>query len=612
MTWRRVFRWRAIVPLVLFLVLLGTAWLLLLDTLVERGVERTGAYLVGAKVDLESADVRLSEGAVTLRGLAVANPNAPMTNLLEAEVILADVRMGPLLERRVAVETLAVRGVQFHTPRETSGALRDPSPGSGRVAREVSQWAESVEIPAFSLAGLGQVVNVGAIDPDSLGAIQAARGVAGRADSLDERWAARLRQLDPGPVIDSADALAQRLEAADRRRLGVTEVANLARSARGTLQQVEGFRVALARLDSTAAEELRALRSQVSRLADVRQADYAYARGLLRLPAISGPELSPALFGEAAVGWLEPVLYWLRLAEQYLPPGLDPRRFAGSNRVRARGTTVRYPGATRDPRFLLEHADVDLAIGGVGAAAGSYVARVTGLTSDPALYGKPLEVLAERADAAAGPRSLRVVGVLDHVRRPITDSLNVLLEGFTLPAIDLAGIGARLLPGAGETRLSLTRSGEHLTGHWWWRTDAPTWQRDSARAAVPTGGAPALQQRAETLLWNTLSGLPHVEIEVEVGGSVQRPSIALRSNVGTALAQALRDELGRELERAEQDVRARVDALVQGPVERAEQCVADVSASFERRIRGPRQELERLEARIREGIQRLTGGLPIP
>lgn len=611
MKWRRLFRWRAIVPLALFLILLGIGWLLLLDTLVERGVERTGAYIVGAKVDLESADIRLREGAVRLRGLQVTNPNAPMTNLFQADEIIADVRLGPLLERRVVVETLAVRGVQFNTPRETSGALENPSPGSGRVAREVSQWAQSVQIPSFSLEGLGQAVNVGAIDADSLETIGAARNVVGRADSVDDRWAAQLRRLDPAPVIDSAESLVQRLETADRRQLGVTGVANLARSARGTLQHVERFRAELAGLDSAARGELRVLTSQVNRLAEAREADYAYALGLLQLPGISAPQLSPALFGQAAVSWLEPVLYWLRLAEQYLPPGLDPRRFAGSNRVRARGTTVRYPGATREPRFLLEHADVDMAIGGAGLAAGSYVARLSGLTSDPALSGRPLEVLAERAEPAVGPRNLRAVGVLDHVDRPIADSLNVLLEGFTLPAIDLAGVGATLLPGAGDMRLSLARRGDNIAGRWLWHTADPTWLRDSTREAM-AGRSSALQARAEGLIWNTLSGLRNVEIEVEVGGTIRGPSIAVRSNVGTALAQALRAELGREVERAEQEVRARVDALVQEHVTRAEQRVADARASFEQRIQGPRQEIERLEARIREQIRRLTGGLPIP
>ena len=57
----KLFRWRAIVPLSLFFALLVLAAFLLKDHFVKRAVEQTGAYLVGAKVDVASADVRLDE-----------------------------------------------------------------------------------------------------------------------------------------------------------------------------------------------------------------------------------------------------------------------------------------------------------------------------------------------------------------------------------------------------------------------------------------------------------------------------------------------------------------------------------------------------------------------
>jgi hypothetical protein len=43
----KLLRWKAIVPLALVLVLLGVAWYLFLDKIVERRVELTGAELVG-------------------------------------------------------------------------------------------------------------------------------------------------------------------------------------------------------------------------------------------------------------------------------------------------------------------------------------------------------------------------------------------------------------------------------------------------------------------------------------------------------------------------------------------------------------------------------------
>ena len=88
----RIIRWKAAAPLALFLALVAMGWYFFLDATVRRSIEAIGTELVGAKVDLAEADVRLREGSVTLRGLQVTNPDAPMTNLFEVDEIVKTAR----------------------------------------------------------------------------------------------------------------------------------------------------------------------------------------------------------------------------------------------------------------------------------------------------------------------------------------------------------------------------------------------------------------------------------------------------------------------------------------------------------------------------------------
>ena len=92
----RVFRWKAVGPLAVFLVLLGVLYWVLVDQLVRWGVEDAGTALGGAKVDGAAADVRLRDGVGMRRGRAGTNPAKPMTNLLAADQSVDDVRAGPL------------------------------------------------------------------------------------------------------------------------------------------------------------------------------------------------------------------------------------------------------------------------------------------------------------------------------------------------------------------------------------------------------------------------------------------------------------------------------------------------------------------------------------
>ena len=610
----KLFRWRAIVPLGAVIALMGLVWWLLLDRIVELGIEQTGAHLVGARVDLESADVRLRDGTVALRGLQVTNPNAPMQNLFEAEEIVADVRWRPLLQQKVVVDTVAVRGMRFGTARQESGELENPSPQSGMVAREVSAWAEAVRVPPFSLEGLGRVVDVAAVDPDSLRTLGEARALAARADSVRATWNRALATLDPQPHIDSARALVERLEDTDLRGLDVIRATRLAGQVQQTISDLGTLDDGVEALSQTAQASLADVHNGLGALVAARQADYAYARGLLELPPLDAPDLSLAIFGDAAIAWVQPVLYWMRLAEEYLPPGIDPRRYRGPDRPRRAGTTVEFPDAASGPRFLLEYGELGLELAGEGIAAGAYLARVSGLTSDPALYGKPLELVAQRSDAAVGPSDVAVRALLNHVSAPVVDSLDVTLGGFPLPSLDLDALGARLVMGRGTTELRLARTGDALSARWSWHAPQATWERLPSGSGNREAGSGEAQigtrEWAEELLWRTVSGLRDVRIEVGLSGAVQEPALTVRSNVGEAVAGNLQRELAREVERAARRARAQVDALVNGQIAQARRSVAGLEGQYRDEIDGALEALAAVRQQLEQEVERLGGRLP--
>jgi uncharacterized protein (TIGR03545 family) len=607
----KLFRWKAIVPLGVLLVLLAVGWYLFLDRIVERRVELTGAELVGARVDVASADVRLGEGTIVLRGLQVTNPDRPMTNLFEAEEIVVNVRVVPLLEKKLLIDTVALRGMRFGTERAESGALDNLPPGSGRLWREIDQWSRSVRVPPLTLETLGQVVNLDAIRAESLQTLSRARAIKRFGDSLGGRWEQELRRLDPRPVLDSTRTLIAQLQAANPTQLGIVGVTNLVNAARTNLTAVRGLRGRVTALDSTARGELTEVRARFDALTGAKAADLAYARGLLKLPTLEAPEMSPAIFGEVGLAWMRPVLYWVRQADRYLPPGLSPRRFAGPKRPRAAGTTVLFPKRFGYPRFLLEHGEATFEIGGAGAGAGAYGLELTGLTSDPALIGRPFELRAARTEARRGPTELRVAAQLDHRTQPGRDSVEARVAGIRLPTFDLKALGARLDLGQGTTELTLRRDGDQIDGRWSWRSTNATWSRLSGSAAL-AGDALRLGSRqwAEDLLWRTVSGVRAVDVDVRISGDLRRPALSVRSNIGQVVAQSLRQELGQEVQRIEAQLRARVDSLVQSEVQRARESVAMLQQRVSEQITPRVTEVIDVEARLDDELRKLTRRLP--
>ena len=619
----RIFRWKGVVPLALTFVLVGLLYWLFADRLVERSVERSGTALVGARVDVRHADIRLADGVVMLRGLAVTNPDRPLTNLFEADEIAVNVRVAPLLEKKVIIDTVAVRGMRFGTARRESGAVDRPSETAAETRSAVRAWQERLPVPSLSLEGLGQVVNVEGITPDSLASLRAARALVTSADSARAGWIERVQQLDPRPAVDSAEALARRLQGQNLRTLGIGGARDAVTSARRSIQELTALDDRLAGLQRGVDSGVARARAGLAELAEARRADYAYARGLVKLPVFDAPSLGPALFGRFAAEQAAPVLYWLRLAEKYVPPGVEARLHQGRDRARRAGRTVVFPKREHLPKFLLSLAELSLEIGGTGAAAGDYAARVANVTSEPALVGRPLTFEAGRTAGQVGPRTLRVGGSLDHTGPVIRDSAGGLVSGVKLPSITLAPLGVELGLGQGGVDLFLARVGDSLDARIAWASNAVTWQRIGAASSTDTtGGAPpqgpvtgptvarALARSVESIIWQTVSGLRDVRIEARLEGALAHPRLSVGSNVARALADGLRAQLGAELHEAEAQVRARVDALVSERMAEAQIAVTTFETEVRDRVAAERARLEQVKRDLEARVRALAGGIP--
>lgn len=604
----KVLRPPGLVVFGLFVLIVGIAYYLFADTLVERGVEATGESIVGARVELESVDLRPTEGSVRLTGLQVANPDAPMSNLVEAEDILVDLMLEPLLEKKVVVQSLVVTGVRFNTPRETSGALENPDPEAGQLWRDVNAWADQIELPELSFESLTGTVRTEAISMDSLRTVQYARQMIDRADSMRADWEGRLSALDPQPRIDSVRAVVERLEGFRPTPLNALQLPDLIRDGRGSLSNVTSLQSDIAALDDAVRDGLASLRVGPEVISNLRAEDLAYARSLLDIPSLEAPSISPALFGGTALAWLKPVLFWAETAERYLPPGLDPRNRPGPQRARAEGTTIEFPGRATYPKFLLQQGELGMEIGGTGLAAGSYTARLMNLASAPSLVGLPMEITLARRSGAQGPRGLSLSALLDHTTETIRDSVSAALDGISLPEIDLSRFGGRLNLGLGESTFSLRRTGRELDALLRWVSTDPGWTRtDGATEERPEIGTAAW---ARDLVWRTLTGVERVELEMGLTGSIDAPSISIRSNLGEAVAASLRRELGAQIAEAEARIRQEVESRIQPVVQDARDRVDGARSEVAEQVDARRREVEELRTRLEERIDELTAGLP--
>lgn len=610
----RIFRWKGVVPMLLLAIVIAVAWVLYVDVVIDRSVEVVGADVVGAKVDVEEAALDEKAARVVLRGLQVANPDAPMTNLVEIPDIVADLNARALAEKKIVVESLILSNVRFGTARRTSGALENPGPHSGQITRQITRWVAGIPTPELNLEGLvGTVVNVDGITADSLRSLQQARALIGAADSTRSALETQIRAADPRPLADSARALLQALQQAQSQRLNAVQAARLANDARGMVTRISAARDQVSALQASVESGVRQLRGGVDGLEAARRADMAYARNLVQLPSIEPPDISMAIFGDMAKSRASSMMRYVQTAEAFVPPGLNPRRMRGPDRARASGTSFTFPREVEFPKFLLERGVASLAIGGQTIASGAYSAAVSGVTTEPAIYGRPIVFSASRR-GTVGPRQLDVSGVINRLGAEPRDSVRALVGGVSLPAIPIPKANASLEFAGGTTMdISVARNGGSLQGSWHMVADTVRWRRAGGDSLLAAAANARLGSRewAEGLLWRSLASIPRVELTIRIAGSITSPDLTLVSNVGEVVAANLRQALGQEIARAERMVRERVDALINEQVTRARAAFGDVERQLAS-VTGNVQLLDQLKADLEEQIRRSSGGVRLP
>lgn len=118
-----------------------------LEPIAEFMIESEGSKQVGAKVEVDSVDIQFYPTHLAIHGLVVANPKEPMRNLIDSELVSADVDIKALLKKQVIADKVVLSGLQMYTERSTPGTLDGAMPPP---TEDEGSGLPSIQIPNAS------------------------------------------------------------------------------------------------------------------------------------------------------------------------------------------------------------------------------------------------------------------------------------------------------------------------------------------------------------------------------------------------------------------------------------------------------------------------------
>ena len=596
---RALFRWRGIIPIVLAGALVAFVWLFFAERILRSTMEEAGTKALGAEVDVADVKIHLTQSAIEIARIAIADPFDAHKNLLEVKRLFVELEPAPLAQKKLVVSRLTIGDVRAGTTRTTAAR---PVPAGGfapSALRSVQQWAKQFDVPLLTFTPIDTIKSI-VLDPTQLMSVKAALALAARSDSARNNVEKGYANLKLQPTLDSSRALLTRLQGTNVRSLGISGARTAVNDIRRVASQVDSAKQRVESFANGSRALVDSMQGALRSLDDARTADYAFARRLIKLPSFDAPDIGSALFGKVTIDKVQEALYWTQLAQHYMPPGLLPKESEGPKRLRASGTTIHFVTPTAYPRFLLRRADLTVAISD-GPARGNYVAAITNATTEPALVGQPTMFALRRAATGTGMDSLSLTGMLDHRTAKPRDVVSLRAAGVELPGFPIPGLPYRADPGRGSTALSLSIDGDQLVAKWAVTSNRMAWVADSIAAKR--------LNTIESLVARVLTGISALQMNADVSGTVKSPKLAVSSNLDRVVADQLRSVVGAQVAAAEAKVRARVDSLVDEKAAPVKARIADLRASADKRVADARAQLDAEKQKLDAQLKAVSGGL---
>ena len=510
-------RWWGLGAFVVVAAILGCVWIFLVDGWVKSLIEEAGTEAVGAKVELDAADLSLFPAGLMLTRLQVTDPNAPMTNAVE----IAQVAMGldglNLLRRKVIVEEMALEGVRLGTPRVTSGATRDVS-----LQEEESEMF-SIDLPSLEIPDVKNI-----LEQEDLETIRLIETLKADLKREKETWKSRLKELPGKAQLAEYKQRVKNLKKAKKGGLegilsGVGEVQSLKQDIEQEIASLKGAKKEFE-------DQVALLRTRFNQIKTAPQRDIQHLKAKYNLSPQGLANMSQALLGKQIGSWVRHGVEWYERAKPFLEGAQTLGGGEDGPEVhqppRGKGVNVHFKEAHPLPDFLIRVTKVSVNLD-VGDLAGT----VHNITTDQPTLGQPT-TFTFSGEQLKGVKSVALEGSLNHVvPADSKDQVTVEAKGYELTNLVLSKDEkwpVALTSGLGDMKMNAELKGQTLTAH------GAGNLRDLHLSAGKEGDANPLTKA----LSSAVMDISQLSLQVEVKGTLEQQDVTLSSDLDRILQKA--------------------------------------------------------------------------
>lgn len=517
-------------------VAIAALWILCIDWVVESSIEFAGTQAVGAKVELDSAELSFAKGVLTLNGLQVTNPDQPMQNLLESARIHMSLDTLALLRRQFISEEASIEGLELYTERDSSGAI------DGRLF-SFSKDKDDTD-GGFDLASKLNLPDVDKLASEEEARLKAeVAAMQTEIETMQASWEERIAQLPSKEKI-----------AEYQRRWDELEDQNALARIKGTKELRDDINDDLDAIKSLD-DQIKTDKARIAQLTE--QAKTLPAREADRLLASVGLDegfdgMVRHIIGDEAFAMINQGLSLYKTGASQLSKD-DPLEQEDKPQ-RGVGELIRFAEEQPLPHFLIKQAKIS----GIAPIAGQKITFdgvLKDITTEQNIWGKPLSLKASGASDTGA--SLTLDGLFDHRGAKVRDSFNFDLRQLALNALTLSDNP--------EMPLSLQKGIANIQTRFTLDENGIGAKVDSLVQQAQFLVADSAQSKAAELLRKALGSTEQFDLKALISGNPDDPKIKLQSSLDKLIGNALGAEVKAKVAEHKAALQEKLAASLQGP-----------------------------------------------
>ena len=541
----KMIRWSGLVVFIIIVGLITIFSLFFLDGIIKGIVEDRASLVVGARVEIGDLRSKIFGLSVDIQNLQVTNPEEPMRNSVEIGSLAFDLGAAPLLKKKIVIERMKVLDLAWNTPRKTSGALpprlqkklearKKPSDLGAKAEKRI----EECVLPNFSiLADLKKRSPEELLKGVNLQSAAFLGDYPKKVSAAKETWEKRLKELPTREEIQKDVKSFQTLK--DQRPKDLTQLPAYLEKVNALQKKINDTQKTLTTAQQEFQAEMNHLKTSLQEVEKLKDADVKTVMAKLGVQIPSATDLICVLLGKEVAHKVNWALGMYRKLSQYTSKGKPKEEKEKPKPVpRMKGMDVRFPITRGYPDFLLELAEFS-ARPDMKKASGVFAferlaGELRGLTSHPAIYGKPTLFKLNGSMVGNLAKDFALAGQFDHRKTVAEDRIDLNIKELRIEQAETSGpqeSPLRLASALLNVNGSLGVKGEALDGRV---------LLDVLNPKVAVGSSAAI-------LGDLLKNMGSFDLSLSIGGSLDQPSIGLSSSATKTLTSGLENLVQKEM-----------------------------------------------------------------